>query len=135
MSDMIRCSVHDSQMNGPWFDHVLEEWEAANADPEHILFLHYEAMLEKPQEHIRKIADFVGIKHTPDILAKTAAASSLSFMKQNPRPTYPTPRSTSAKEEWAGGETRLPRRSRRRSTGFMKNKWRGQVCQWTSGTG
>ncbi|CAM9623306.1 unnamed protein product, partial [Ectocarpus sp. 8 AP-2014] len=85
MSDMIRCFVQGREMNGPWFDHVLEWWEAANADPEHILFLHYEAMLAEPQEHIRKIADFAGIKHTPDILAKTAAASSLSSMKQNPK--------------------------------------------------
>ncbi|CAN0296388.1 unnamed protein product [Ectocarpus fasciculatus] len=106
-------------MNGPWFDHVLEWWEAANADPEHILFLHYEAMLAEPLEHIRKIADFAGIKYTADILAKVYmlvlsallpclrikhalpptdrsidqvdAASSLSAMKRNPKTNlYPS---------------------------------------------
>ncbi|CAM9660288.1 unnamed protein product [Ectocarpus sp. 12 AP-2014] len=84
-SDHVRSFVEGSQMNGPWFDHVLEWWEAANADPEHILFLHYEAMLAEPQEHIRKIADFAGINYTPDILAKADAASSLSAMKRNPK--------------------------------------------------
>lgn len=65
-------TLHDRHMNGPWFDHVLEWWEAANADPEHILFLHYEAMLAAPQEHIRKIADFASIDHTPEILEKAS---------------------------------------------------------------
>ncbi|CAN0329358.1 unnamed protein product [Pylaiella littoralis] len=83
VSDHIRCFVQGKHMNGPWFDHVLEWWEAANADPEHILFLHYEAMLAAPQEHIRKIADFASIDHTPEILEKATAASSLSAMKRN----------------------------------------------------
>ena len=60
------------QVNGPWFDHVLEWWEAANADPDHILFLQYEAMLAEPAEHIRKIADFAGIEYTPEIIAKAS---------------------------------------------------------------
>lgn len=57
-------------MSGSWFDHVLEWWEAARADPEHILFLHYEAMHAEPEAHIRKIAEFAGIEHTPEIIAK-----------------------------------------------------------------
>lgn len=49
---------------------MLEWWEAAKADPEHVLFLHYEAMIKNPEEHIRKIAEFAGIEHTPEIIAK-----------------------------------------------------------------
>lgn len=60
----VRCE------NGSWFNHVLEWWEAAKADPEHVLFLHYENMLRNPEEHIRLIADFAGIEHTPEIIAK-----------------------------------------------------------------
>lgn len=56
--------------NGSWFNHVLEWWEAANADPEHVLFLHYEAMLAEPEAHIRQIAEFAGIEHTSEIIAK-----------------------------------------------------------------
>lgn len=59
--------------NGSWFNHVLEWWEAANADPEHVLFLTYEQMLADPEEQIRKIADFAGIVCTAETLAKASA--------------------------------------------------------------
>lgn len=64
MDTLKRC------MSGSWFNHVLEWWEAANADPEHVLFLHYEAMVAEPEAHIRKIAEFAGIEHTPEIISK-----------------------------------------------------------------
>lgn len=56
--------------NGLYFDHVLEWWEAARADPEHVLFLRYEDMLAEPEEHIKKIGDFAGIHYTPEIVSK-----------------------------------------------------------------
>lgn len=56
--------------NGSWFNHVLEWWEAANADPDHVLFLFYENMLVEPEKHIRMIAEFAGIQCTPEIIAK-----------------------------------------------------------------
>lgn len=56
--------------NGSWFNHVLEWWEAAQADPEHVLFLHYEGLLKDPEGNIRKIAQFAGIEHTPETIAK-----------------------------------------------------------------
>lgn len=59
-----------------WFNHILEWWEAANADPEHVLFIKYESMLAAPEEHIRKIADFVGINHTPEIIEKVSQSHS-----------------------------------------------------------
>lgn len=58
--------------NGSWFNHVLEWWEAANTDPEHVLFLTYEQMLANPEEQIRKIADFAGIQCTAETLAKAS---------------------------------------------------------------
>ena len=68
------CLVWDRYRcyGGSWFNHVLEWWEAARADPDHVLFLRYEDMLKTPEEHIRKIADFVGIPHTPDVIAKAS---------------------------------------------------------------
>ncbi|CAM9126316.1 unnamed protein product [Hapterophycus canaliculatus] len=88
MSDLICTFVEGRQVNGSWFDHVLEWWEAANADPGHIMFLHYEAMLANPEEHVRKIAEFAGIEHTQETLDKasrfeTVENSSLSAMKRN----------------------------------------------------
>lgn len=58
--------------NGSWFNHVLEWWQAAQADPEHVLFLHYEQMVADIEGNIRKIADFAGIDHTPEIIAKVS---------------------------------------------------------------
>lgn len=69
---MCRCE------NGSWFDHVLEWWEAANADPEHVLFLTYEGMLAEPEKNFRKIADFADIPHTPEIIAKVTTVTSRS---------------------------------------------------------
>lgn len=74
-----RCTVIRCE-NGSWFNHVLEWWEAAKADPEHILFLHYEQMLADPEGHIRKIADFAGIEHTREIIAKVSLAHSHTIM-------------------------------------------------------
>lgn len=56
--------------NGSWFDHVLEWYEASKADPEHVIFLRYEDMLADPEKHAKIIADFVGIKTTPEIIKK-----------------------------------------------------------------
>eukprot|EP00752_Nemacystus_decipiens_P013824 g12273.t1 len=84
-SYMISCFVKGRCENGSWFNHVLEWWEAACADPEHVLFLHYEAMLSEPEAHIRKIAEFAGIEHTDETVAKTVAATSIDAMKRNPK--------------------------------------------------
>ncbi|CAB1115455.1 AST [Ectocarpus sp. CCAP 1310/34] len=84
-SDMIRCFVQGRRVceNGSWFNHVLEWWEAAQADPDHVLFLHYENLLRDPEENIRKIAQFAGIEHTPKTIAKTIQASTIDAMRQN----------------------------------------------------
>lgn len=58
--------------NGSWFDHVLEWYEASKADPEHVMFLRYEDMLANPAAHIKKIADFVDIETTPEIIEKVS---------------------------------------------------------------
>eukprot|EP00904_Undaria_pinnatifida_P003266 jgi/Undpi1/12940/HiC_scaffold_7.g02606.m1 len=84
-SDMFYGFVNGRCNNGSWFNHVLEWWGAANADPEHVLFLRYEDMLADPEDHIRRIADFAGISYTTETLAKTIAGSKLSAMKKNPK--------------------------------------------------
>ncbi|RID67371.1 hypothetical protein BRARA_D02454 [Brassica rapa] len=45
---------------GPYFEHVLEFWEAGDRD--HVLFLTYEDLKEKPEENVKRIADFLGCK-------------------------------------------------------------------------
>ncbi|CAH8376350.1 unnamed protein product [Eruca vesicaria subsp. sativa] len=43
---------------GPYFDHVLEFWEARDQD--RVLFVTYEDLKGKPEENVKRIADFLG---------------------------------------------------------------------------
>lgn len=49
---------------------MLEWYEASKADPEHIMFLRYEDLLADPPASVKKIADFVGLETTPEIVKK-----------------------------------------------------------------
>ena len=51
----------------------MEWYEASKADPEHVMFLRYEDMLAEPAKHVEMIADFTGIKTTPEIVEKVEA--------------------------------------------------------------
>ncbi|CAM9312324.1 unnamed protein product [Hapterophycus canaliculatus] len=82
-SDMLAYFAEGRCENGSWFDHVLEWYEASQADPEHVMFLRYEDMLADTAGHAKKIADFVGIQTTPEIIEKAVAASTISAMKSN----------------------------------------------------
>jgi len=57
---------------------VLEWWEAAQADPEHVLFLRYEDIMKNPRENIKKIADFAGIEYTPEIIEKVRLTDAMA---------------------------------------------------------
>ncbi|CAM9256321.1 unnamed protein product, partial [Laminaria digitata] len=81
LSDMLRFFAEGRCTNGSWFDHVLEWHEASKADPEHIMFLRYEELLADAPASVKRIADFVGIETTPEIVKKVVAASSISAMK------------------------------------------------------
>ena len=48
----------------------MEWYEASKADPEHIMFLRYEDLLADAPASVKKIADFVGIETTPEIMEK-----------------------------------------------------------------
>ena len=48
----------------------MEWYEASEADPEHILFLHYEEILDDTPASIKKIAAFAGIDTTPEVVEK-----------------------------------------------------------------
>ena len=49
---------------------MLDWYEASKADPEHVMFLRYEDLLADPPASVKKIADFVGIETTPEIIEK-----------------------------------------------------------------
>lgn len=68
--------------NGSWFDHVLNWYRKCKEEPETHLFLKYEEMYQDPAAAIRRIADFLGIPVTEDVLRLVVKNSSMSEMKQ-----------------------------------------------------
>ncbi|KAL3501538.1 hypothetical protein ACH5RR_035987 [Cinchona calisaya] len=47
-------------LGGPFWDHVVGYWQESLKAPDKILFLKYEEMIEQPNIHIKRIADFMG---------------------------------------------------------------------------
>ena len=69
--------------NGSWFKHVVE-WHAASVqDPDHVLWLTYEQMIEDHAGSVAKIAAFLGLPDAGDVVAKTVANSTMKSMQAN----------------------------------------------------
>nr|GME15933.1 cytosolic sulfotransferase 12-like [Ipomoea batatas] len=45
---------------GPFWDHVLEHWKESLENPEKVLFFKYEEMKKEPEDHLRRMAAFLG---------------------------------------------------------------------------
>jgi len=68
--------------NGSWFDHVLGWYKEAKSKPDSHLFIHYEDLYRDTPGNIRKIAAFLEIPITDEILAKVIKNSTISEMRQ-----------------------------------------------------
>ncbi|KAL2933267.1 Cytosolic sulfotransferase 15 [Bienertia sinuspersici] len=53
-------------MFGPFFEHVVDYWMKSLERPEKILFLKYEDLKYDPIQHLKRVADFVGIPFSPE---------------------------------------------------------------------
>ncbi|XP_017630261.2 cytosolic sulfotransferase 15-like [Gossypium arboreum] len=51
---------------GPFFEHVLGYWKASRENPNKILFLKYEDLMEDTNSHLKSLAMFLGVPFTED---------------------------------------------------------------------
>ncbi|XP_019101965.1 PREDICTED: cytosolic sulfotransferase 17-like [Camelina sativa] len=58
---------------GPYFEHVLEFWEARD----HVMFVTYEDLKANPEETVRKIAEFLGCKTIVEEIVKECSFEKL----------------------------------------------------------
>lgn len=67
--------------NGDWFDHVLEWHQQCLANPDTHLFLKYEDMYANTPAAIEKIASFLDIPYTQEIVGKVAQNATIDEMR------------------------------------------------------
>ncbi|KAL2920980.1 Cytosolic sulfotransferase 5 [Bienertia sinuspersici] len=83
MLDLLKKMVHEKQfintsledffedfyngrsVHGPFFEHVLGYWKASLEHPDKLLFLKYEDLKKDPVNHVKKLAEFVGVPFSP----------------------------------------------------------------------
>jgi len=80
-SKMLHYFMEGKCENGSWFKHVLD-WYKESLVNNNVLFLKYEDMTADPVAHIRKIAKFLDLDCSPEVIQKVAEKSSLKFMKE-----------------------------------------------------
>ncbi|MCC7159977.1 MAG: sulfotransferase domain-containing protein [Ignavibacteria bacterium] len=62
---------------GDYFDHVLQTW--SHKDDPNVLFIIYEDMKKDIRPVIRRVADFLGVKMTPELLERIITVTSLTI--------------------------------------------------------
>ena len=68
---------------GSFFDHTLEWYAASLDEPDSVLFLKYEDMVDDPRKAIAQVAEFIGVGTDPELLEATAQSTSMKFIKAN----------------------------------------------------
>ncbi|XP_048497078.2 flavonol sulfotransferase-like [Beta vulgaris subsp. vulgaris] len=51
-------------IHGPYLDHVVEYWKLSLERPEKVFFIKYEDLKKDPENHVKKLAEFVGVPFT-----------------------------------------------------------------------
>lgn len=69
----------DGSPNWPFWSHVQGWWDARTLP--NVLLLHYADMLAEPAKNVRRIAAFLDIPLSDDLLAKTLEHSTVGYMK------------------------------------------------------
>lgn len=71
---------------GPWQDHVLDYWQ--HRHDKNVLFLFYEDLHQKPEEMVRKIAEFLGRSLTAEQISYVVRRTRFDVMKQDSSVNY-----------------------------------------------
>ncbi|KAJ8344063.1 hypothetical protein SKAU_G00313920 [Synaphobranchus kaupii] len=71
---------------GPWYDHVKGYWE--EKEKRNILYLFYEDMKENPEREVERIAQYLDLSVTDDVIACVVELTSFEVMKKNPMANY-----------------------------------------------
>ncbi|KQJ96083.1 cytosolic sulfotransferase 6 [Brachypodium distachyon] len=74
---------------GPIWDHNLGFWKKSVSDPDNVLFLKYDEMTAQPVEHVKMLAEFLGIPFTDEevsqgIVEETVNLCSFEKLKSLP---------------------------------------------------
>lgn len=68
--------------NGSWFSHVLDWYKLSKEQPDNHLFLQYEDMYQDPTAAVWKIAAFLGVECSDEIVAKVVQHSTIQEMRE-----------------------------------------------------
>lgn len=87
-SDFFEMFLHDNLCYGSILDHYIEWWKHRHDD--NILVLKYEDLLKTPKDQIWKIAKFLKLNTTEEIVDKVDEFTKFKNMKANPATNWTT---------------------------------------------
>lgn len=71
--------------NTDFFDWTLPWWRAHQQGEIKALWVHYEDVIQDLRGYVQQIVDFLGWDVSPEVIERTAAASHIDAMKENPK--------------------------------------------------
>ena len=80
--DFLRVFLAGNAENGSWFAHV-NDWYRESRKSDRVLWLTYEGMIQDHEGAVRKIASFLDLDVTDEIVMRTVAHSTIDSMRSN----------------------------------------------------